>query len=360
MIHRPARPPFTLFERPHLAWASCTLLLVFILAILSLPGPLARSDPLVSTLEQTGRPPLYAVVKAMANLRASPSMEGGILAIAREGTVIQVLGETERWYRVKTEEMAEVWIHKTLVLIQQVPLRSQPEPVRVPSPGPSAEAQPSPAAKQSTTPAFPPPEGEQLRPPASLQPAPSAAQNLPAQYPADRLQVDHIFAYFQSFGVYLIGALVVVLIASIGLQLRAAGQLQRAMREMDQVLDMVEEIRMGGALAPEGIGPTPTSPARPEADVARPLHLPAELSPLERAVLEAIHGYGEMQEHELVEKLKQRGFSGVLIKAVIGDIVRKTGSDGPPLVGVRHAQGQYSYQLRRSDVGGHTGDRERG
>ena len=110
---------------------------------------------------------------------------------------------------------------------------------------------------------------------------------------------------------------------------------------------------MGGAPAAGATGQAPTTFARSQAGVAPLLDLPPQLSPLERAVLEAIHEYGEIQERELADKLKQRGFSGVLIKAVIGDIMRKTGSDSPPLLGVRrHAQGRYTYQLRRREVAG--------
>ena len=253
---------------------------------------------------------------------------------------------------MKTEGGIEAWIHKTLLLIPQVPLTSPPEGVRGPPPTPSADVQSLATAKPSAASGSPPLEGEASHAPAVSQAPPIAAQTSPAPLPAERSQLNRLFAYSQSFGAYLIGALLVVLIASIGLQLRAAGQLKRAMREVDQILEVVEEIRMGGAPTPGGSGQAPATLARPEAGVAPFLDLPPQLSPLERAVLEAIHEHGEIQERVLTNILDKRGFPGVLIKAVIGDIVRKTGSDGPPLVGVRHAQGRYTYQLQRRDVAG--------
>jgi hypothetical protein len=74
--------------------------------------------------------------------------------------------------------------------------------------------------------------------------------------------------------------------------------------------------------------------------------LPVEFSPAERAVLETIFSHEEVPEHELKAMLDKRGFPGMLLKAVVGDIMRKTGSDGIPWIRVYYTQGVFSYQLQ--------------
>src|SRR5262249_49742174 len=61
--------------------------------------------------------------------------------------------------------------------------------------------------------------------------------------------VDAVLAHIHGPAAYVISALALALMLSITLQLRAARQLRRAMREMGQILDIVEEIYAGGLLA---------------------------------------------------------------------------------------------------------------
>src|SRR5919106_5948184 len=77
--------------------------------------------------EQAEAPAQPAVVKMNANLRATPSMNGTILAVAQEGTIVQVLEQSGSWYRVKTEAGTEAWISYTLLVPLQTPLPLQPE-----------------------------------------------------------------------------------------------------------------------------------------------------------------------------------------------------------------------------------------
>src|SRR5262245_57763327 len=78
----------------------------------------------------------------------------------------------------------------------------------------------------------------------------------------------------------------------------------------------------------------------------QPPHPVIEFSPIEHAVLETLSDQRELQEGELAKLIAEKGFMGVLLKAVIGDIVHKTGTVELPWVEVRYAQGRYSYWLR--------------
>ena len=87
--------------------------------------------------------------------------------------------------------------------------------------------------------------------------------------------------------------------------------------------------------------------------VGKPLQTPRpeiELSAIENTVLEALSDQREVQEPEIGKLLEERGLAGVLIKAVIGGIIRKTGMAELPWVEVRYAQGRYSYRLRPEAV----------
>ena len=72
--------------------------------------------------------------------------------------------------------------------------------------------------------------------------------------------------------------------------------------------------------------------------------LPVEFSVVEKAVLEAIFTQEEVPEYELKEMLAKRGFPVMLLKAVIGDLMRKTGSNGIPWIRVHYTQGAFRYQ----------------
>jgi SH3-like domain-containing protein len=58
-------------------------------------------------------------VSLMSNLRASPSIQSAIVAIAKEGTSVDILVETERWLRVRNDDGVEAWIYKPLVVIER-------------------------------------------------------------------------------------------------------------------------------------------------------------------------------------------------------------------------------------------------
>jgi hypothetical protein len=204
---------------------------------------------------------------------------------------------------------------------------------------------------------------EQEQPPdAGELPASQSAPMEPITAPAEpiaitdapNLMLETVFEPFQGLVGYLVAALVVVVIVSIWLQLRAARQLRRAMGEMGQILDIVEDIYSEVALShPSTPEPLPSIPA-PNATAALP-GPEVDFSPLERALLEGLSSGEEIQEGELAKMLQEKGFPGVLIKAVIGDIVRKTAGDGRPWVEVRFTHGRYAYALR---LPGGTSERE--
>jgi hypothetical protein len=152
--------------------------------------------------------------------------------------------------------------------------------------------------------------------------------------------------YIQGLGPYAIIALVVVLVLSIALQLRAARQLRRAMQEMGEILDMVEEIYADGALARTTVKGAPTKPIPAAVQARQPQPPMIEFSPIERAVLDVLFDQRDLQEEELGKLLDEKGFTRIPIKAVISDIIRKTGITGLPWVEVRDVRGQFSYRLR--------------
>jgi hypothetical protein len=135
------------------------------------------------------------------------------------------------------------------------------------------------------------------------------------------------------------------LMLSIALQVRAARHLRRAMQEVGQILGLLEEIYAGGALARTNDSAAMRQPMTAEALAQQPLLQGIEFSSTECMVLQALAEQPEVQEPELGKILDEKGFKGVLIKAIIGDIVRKTGMMGLPWVEVRYVQGRYRYRL---------------
>jgi hypothetical protein len=122
------------------------------------------------------------------------------------------------------------------------------------------------------------------------------------------------------------------------------------MQEVAQLLDIVEAIYAGdrvpwrndhGALIDTGTGPALAKKSPP------PGH---EFSPLEETVLTALAEHPEIDEAELGKLLAERGATGVLIKAIVGDIIRKTGALGLPWVEVCYVQGRFRYRLRSAAV----------
>ena len=79
-----------------------------------------------------------------------------------------------------------------------------------------------------------------------------------------------------------------VLVLSIALQLRAARQLRRAMQEVGQILDIVEEIYAGGMMARTSDSGAMLNPMKAEALAQQPPPPGIEFSPTEDLVLEGI------------------------------------------------------------------------
>jgi hypothetical protein len=112
----------------------------------------------------------------------------------------------------------------------------------------------------------------------------------------------------------------------------------------------VEEIYAGGMLVRTNDSGTMLNPMTAEVPAQQPPPPGIEFSPTEYMVLEALSDQLEVQETELGKILDEKGCTGVLIKAIIGDIVRKTEMIGFPWVEVRYVQGRYRYRLRPEAV----------
>jgi Bacterial SH3 domain len=289
--------------------------------------------------------PRRGIVTLMSNLRASPSTQSEIVGIAKEGTHVDILTETERWYRVRSDDGVEAWIYKPLVLLERE-LSKYPSPT--PSPLAPSDSKEIPSAPVTPSEAFaePRPENPLEQPSSVASPvAPSDERHISPQTLSTAWFTDAIFLHIQGLEAYIIMALVGVLVLSIAFQLRAARQLRRAMQEMAQILDLVEEIYTGGGLAPK----SDRSASMILMPAIAPDHQPPtpviEFSSIEHAVLDALSDQHPVQEGVLAKILDEKGFAGLLIKAVIGDIVRKTEPTGLPWVEVRYVQGRYSYRL---------------
>jgi hypothetical protein len=162
--------------------------------------------------------------------------------------------------------------------------------------------------------------------------------------------IDALLPHVRGLEAYVIPTLVVVLMLSIAFQLSAVRRLRRAMREMGLILDIVEEIYADGMFAAT-VGSGAVAKSMPgDASAPLPEHPVIEFSPVERAVLQAMSAQREVQEKDLANILAEKGFTGVLVRAVIGEIIRKTSATGLPWVEVRYIRGLYRYQLRSEEV----------
>jgi hypothetical protein len=306
--------------------------------------------PLSNASEQARESPRRGVVTLRSNLRASPSMQSEIVAIAKDGTHVEILQETERWYRVRSETGVEAWIYKPLVLIE-------PEPLKDLGVSPVALARPeitevlfASAAKPDASSEFGLTSTLEQQGSGASAPAPLDESHLPRDMTEAGRFIDVMLSHIQSLGGAVVIALVIVLVLSIALQLRATRQLRRATQEMGQILDLVEGIYADGALTRAPDSDAARLPLPADASTHQPPRPLIEFSPIEHAVLQALSDRRVVQEGELGKILEEKGFAGVLIKAVIGDIVRKTGTAGLPWVEVRYTQGRYSYRLRPEAV----------
>ena len=327
------------------------MLISIIVAILPWHTAAETTGPALShTAEQAPGPLRRGIVTIISNLRASPSIYSEILAVAKEGTRVKILLESGRWLQVRSEEGVEAWIYKPLVLIEQEPIQSPSEtPVAV-APSDLTET----ASAVATTPDIlvESPIENTLEGPGSdaSSAVPIGELYILPQMTWTAWVSDTWLSHLRGRAAYIIIALVMVLVLSIALQLRAARQLRQAMQEVGQILNIVEEIYAGGMLARTNDSGTRLNPMTAEAVAQQPPPPGVEFSPTEHMVLEALSDQPEVQETELGKILDAKGFSGVLIKAIIGDIVRKTGIIGFPWVEVRYVQGRYRYRLRPEAV----------
>jgi hypothetical protein len=357
-------------ERPYVRWRrtssrSCCWHLLLITALLSeLMGFTVLRDGIAETISPP-RPipaehapgfPKRGSVTTMANLRSAPSMQSEVVSIIKDGMPIEILTETGRWYRVKTEEGIEAWIGKSLVIVEPT-LRKMPSPVSgtaIPSETHALDESPSPAPAMPDAPA----ETTVLRSEDTTdQQGVGASLGLPEEAPAIPMQeaefnwsIDSVLPYVQSMEAYVIPALVIVLILAFSFQLKAARQLRRAMQEMGLILDIVDDIYANGIPPRSGDGETMTRALSKSIAPLQPETPSIQFSSLEHAMLQAMSDHREVEERELTEALAAKGFVGVLIKAVIAGIIRKTKASGQQHIDVRYAQGRYRYQLRREGM----------
>jgi Bacterial SH3 domain len=343
-------------------WGACWYVWLLIIALLSITGQRqAVADP-TSAAPPSAQEPVTGslprgIVTTMANLRAAPSMQSEVVAVAKDRMPVEILAETGRWYRVRTEDGLEAWIGKSLVVIESTPLKTRttvstktdfPEtsplkdvptapPMRIDPPPTTDEDPPAPPA---AVPAW----ETNLTPPQSESVAFFSVEQGEASW-----SVDTLLMYVRSLEAYLFPSLLLILTLAIVTQLRAARQLRRAMYEMGLILDIIEDISAQGFFAQtEGSQALPHG-ARRAASVMPVQGPTVEFSPVERAVLQALSHQREVPEGELADILTQQGFSGTLVKAVMAEILRKTKATGQPLVGVRYTQSGYTYQLRSGE-----------
>jgi hypothetical protein len=308
------------------------------------------NPPLSHTTEQAKTSPRRGIVTSTSNLRASPSPQSAVIAIAKEGTHVEIFMEARRWYHVRSADGVKAWIYKSLVLTEE-------EPIEGPNAPPLAFTQPEitePLLAVTT-------KSDAL---VEFQPENTAEDQESGASSVTLIDEPHVLSqkwwlgwsidpsliHLQDLSAYVIMALVMVLVLSVTLQLRAARQLRRAMQEMGQILDIVEEFYAGSTLAWTNDRATTLNLVAAEALAQQNPQPALELSPIENAVLEVLSNRREVSEPELGKLLAEGGFTGVLIKAVIGDIIRKTEMMGLPWVEVRYARGQYSYRLRPATV----------
>jgi hypothetical protein len=286
------------------------------------------------------------VVTVNSNLRSSPSLRSEVVAVTKEGTRVKILMESARWYQVRSEEGVEAWIYKPLVLIEQGPIQSSSGTPVAPAQSDLPEAA---FAVPATTNVFVDLQAAHTAEEPSWDTPPAVPIDAPPVLPQmiwTAWVVGPGLSHLLSPAAYVIIALLMVVTLSITLQLRSAKQLRRTMREMGHILDVVEEIYAGGLLARTSDGSIALHLAPAEALAQEPARPQIGFSRTEYAVLEALSDQQEVQEAELGKILAEKGFPGLLIKAVIGNIVRKTGIGGVPWVEVRHVQGRYCYRLR--------------
>jgi hypothetical protein len=325
----------------------CAMLISLIVAML--PWQVAAETtgvPLSSPPEQTTEGLRRGIINAKSKFRTSPSMQSEVIAIAKEGTRVEILLETERWLHVRSESGVEAWIYKSLVHIEPEPLKATSDTLVGIVQSDIMELLYVSAAKANIS----------IESGLGSTPAPQDldASSAPTidepRVPPETIETGWLIKVFPVKHprpeVYVIVSLVIALVLSIALQLRGARQLRRATQEIGEILDIVEEMYADATSTLVNERSTTMPPMAVEASTQKILRPLSEFSPIEQAVLEALSDQCAVQEGELGKILHEKGYAGTLIKAIIGDIVRKTGTAELPWVEVSYAQGQYSYRLR--------------
>jgi SH3-like domain-containing protein len=343
VIQRLAAPRAWTYVR----WRFSAMLIWLIVAML--PWPVI-AETSVATLSNASEPAMgalrHGIITIMSNLRTSPSVQSEVVAIAKEGALVEILLETERWYRVRSEAGVEAWIYKSLVRVEREPSNAAREtPVGIVQPD-MTELLLTPAA----TPNVSIESGLEITPELQGSGDSSAAPIDEAHVPPERTRtgwfLEVVLSPVHGPAAYVILTLVIALALSIAMQLRSARQLRRAMHEIGQILDIVEAMYADAALTPVHESSTTVPPMVAGALTQQILPPLMEFSPIEQAVLEVLSDQRAVQEGELGKMLGEKGYAGTLIKAIIGDIVRKTGTAELPWIEVSYAQGRYSYRLR--------------
>jgi hypothetical protein len=302
--------------------------------------------PLSNAPEQAPGSLRRGMVTAKSKLRISPSMQSEIVAIAKEGTRVEIFMETERWFHVRSEAGVEAWIYKSLVHLEREPVQgASGTPVGIMQPD-ITEILFASAAMPDVSSESSPGSTPELQGLGASSSVPIDETHVPPETIGTGWFIEVILSHIHGSGAYIIIALVMALVLSIALQLRGARQLRRAMQEIGQILEIVEGIYADAASAPANDSGTMMPPMSAEASTHQILRPLIEFSPVEQAVLEALSDQRAVQEGELGKILDEKGYVGPLIKAVIGDIVRKTGTTELPWVEVSYIQGRYSYRLR--------------
>lgn len=300
--------------------------------------------------EAQGRSQLRGVTLLSANLRDAPSMQSEIVVVAREGALLDILDERGQWFRVRTEAGVEAWIHKSLLHLTPVHLAQESHQASDPSTPIPAHISLPPASLGANLPVVSEPTAlpQALSAPPLLlaQPLGADEPSMPAPDPNFLRPLALIATHVEENSGYFLAGVAFILILSIGLHLRATRQLKRTTRDLSQILDLVEAIQAESLPEPAPSLMPATAIAPPSGGVPPSSWAMREFTPVERVILEAITEHGEVHERQLGQILEEKGCSPRLIKAVIGDLVRKTAADGLPWVEARYTQGRFVYRLR--------------
>ena len=267
----------------------------------------------------------HGIVTTKSKLRAFPSMQSEVIGIAKEGSQVQILMETESWYHVRVLSSMDAWIYRSLVHIESEPLKAASNPPIEIAPSDLTELLFASAAKVNVSINSAPGNSSGL-----LGLDASAATLIDeASFPPETFVrgwfIKMILPPIRSPGAYVIGALIIVLLLAIILQLRGARQLGRAMQEIGQILAILEEMYSDASMTPVREGGATIPPTAVKAATEQSLDPRIEPSAVEQAVLDTLSDQCSLQESGLEKILDEKGYAGTRVKTVIGAILRKSG-----------------------------------